>query len=50
MMTFFEFALQTFGEVRKIVRAADGDLHIEFRSADVADNVSVQIVGVAGSD
>lgn len=31
---------QSFGEVSQITRMPNGDLHVHFRSADVADTVS----------
>lgn len=31
--------LQSFGEVSQIIRMPNGDLHVHFRSAEVADTV-----------
>ena len=46
-ISFFSFSvshairIKSFGEIRQISRAPNGDLHVDFRRADVADTVCI---------
>lgn len=39
-MSLFTSLVQSFGELKSITRAPNGDIHVDFRHSEVADTVS----------